>query len=92
MIEKTSGFMVEGRMFPTLAEAQKHELEILFGSDATSSDMARRIVENAAAVLAILTSTGRKPRERKKKPGRPKGSRNKPEVPAESNGQILQQS
>lgn len=79
MITKTPLFLTSDEMpFTTLEQAQKHELSILLKGSSTYVDLVDAIIQNSKAVIEILRATGRKPRERKKKPGRPKGSRTKP--------------
>lgn len=56
--------------------AQHHEIGVLFNwaIHGTAVDL---LLENSEKVIDILRATGRKQRERKKKVGRPKGSRTK---------------
>lgn len=81
MITKTPLYLTSDEMpFTTLVEAQRHELADLLKDSPTATGLTGvidYIIQNAEAVIEILRATGRKPRERKKKPGRPKGSRAK---------------
>lgn len=80
MITKTPSFQTsDGTHFATLEFAQRSELGILLGFDGPAT---HKIIDNAEAIIEILRSTGRKPRKKKAKIGRPKGSRSK-ESPAE---------
>ena len=87
-IKKVPAFETsDGRTFGTLLDAQYQELALMLKLTAgdTIPDVLARMLEHGEEAAAILTSTGRKPRERKKKPGRPKGSRNNVAVPVNNN-------
>lgn len=90
MIEKSDSWKTsDGHRHGSLEEAQKYELDRLFVASFSGMDAAVRdgffesMVEKAEEVIAILRSTGRKPRKRKT--GRSKGSRNKSVVAANNN-------
>lgn len=72
--------MVDGKPYTTIAEAQTAILvEILTGADSwTPSKCAEKIIAERESIIAALTLTDP---PRRVRPGRPKGSRNKPKTP-----------
>lgn len=82
MIQKTTAFKVGEEFFPTIAEAQAHELTALIGEDTglppdSVRAIASAIVEAKAQVLNILTMTTTS-RPRARKANKPIGQGSKP--------------
>ena len=78
IIKAPSYYTSDGTTHADLETAKKHELmELLEPVGKDGTDVVVRLLEHAETVASILVSTGRKPRERKRKIGRPKGSKTK---------------
>lgn len=90
-IEKSNSWKTSDKQqHGSLKEAQRHELMLLlYGSNesvVSTETLLDSVITHAEVVVDILKSTGRKPRARKAKVGRPKGSRTKavPPVPIDT--------